>query len=55
LKELNNDLIGLSIKKQIEDAAAQNNTNPNQPLLDVHKHKVNGMIILPFFRAYPSN
>jgi hypothetical protein len=34
LKELNNDSIGISIKKQIEDTAAQNNTNPNQPLLE---------------------
>ncbi len=34
MKELNNEQIGVSIKKQIEDAAAQNNTNPNQPLLE---------------------
>jgi hypothetical protein len=34
LKELSNEQIGVSIKKQIEDVAAQNNTNPNQPLLE---------------------
>ncbi len=34
LFKLNNEQIGVSIKKQIEDVAAQNNTNPNQPLLE---------------------